>query len=892
MNSKNLHILLLEDNQTDAEFIERELRRGSIHAQVLRVNTKNTFIKALDDFKPDLILADYNLPAFDGLSALKVSKQRSPDVPFIIVSGFLGEELAVDIVKNGATDYILKDRLSRLVPSVTRAIKESDERSQRKRVEEQLRQSEEQYRLLFEGNPEPMWVYDLDTYHFLAVNESAVKHYGFTYTEFLSMTIMDIHPESEIALFKNYHEKIIKTSLSRGIGRAGLWRHKKKDNSGLFVEITWNSIPFMGKQGVLVLANDVTERKIAEDALQESERKLRQIIDLVPHFIFVKSSDGHYLLVNKAVADAYGTTISDLLNKTDFDFNLSHSEASKWREDDLLVINNKETRYIEEQPFTDFNGNKRILYSIKIPFTITGSSTPAVLGMAIDITEQKKSEEKILEQAALLDIATDAIIVSDTNDTILFWNTGAETMYGWKKEEALGQHVSDLLFKHNSAQFEEAKTAILKDQKWSGEIHQITKSEKNIIVQSRWTVVYGENGKIKSFLILNTDITEKKKFEAQFLRAQRMESIGTLASGIAHDLNNVLAPILLTMQNLKKRLPDERTQRLLNTIEVSTQRGADMVQQVLTFTRGVDGEKIMLQPAHLIQEIEKIVRETFSRTIRIQVRLVKDLWMLQADATQLHQVMMNLCVNARDAMPSGGTLLVEADNVTLDEAFARMHVDAKPGPYVNITVSDNGIGIDPEVIDKIFEPFFTTKEIGKGTGLGLSTVLAIVKSHKGFINVYSEVGKGTKFKVYLPAIISPATREATTRKHVELPAGKGETVLVVDDETSICEITKETLENYGYKAMIANDGNEAIALFTQHKNKIGAVLTDMMMPNMDGPSTIKALRKINPRIKIIAASGLITQDKLSEPSVTGVQAFLQKPYTTEKLLTTLRDVLK
>jgi PAS domain S-box-containing protein len=891
MTANDLRILLLEDNADDAEFIGRELRQGNIRAELLRVSSKDAFLSALKEFTPDIILADYNLPSFNGLNALKLSMERVPDIPFIIVSGFLGEELATELVKNGATDYVLKDRLSRLVPSVTRALKETEERNQRKRFEEQLRRSEKQYRLLFEGNPQPMWVYDLESYRFLAVNEAAIRHYGFSHDEFLSMTMQDLQPESEAGLFTNYHEKIIKVSLARGIGRAGLWRHKKKDCSEIFVEITWNALPFMDKQGILVLANDVTERKTAEDALQDSERKLRQIIDLVPHYIFVKNSDGSYLLVNKAFAEAYNTTPQDLIGKTDFDFVSSKSQAVKWREDDLYVINNNKMLRMNDQPSTDQSGKTHIFQTIKIPFTVTGSSTPAVLGMAIDITEQKNAAEVIFEQAALLEIATDAIIVSDTDDRILFWNRGAETIYGWNRGEARGKSVSELLFKHNTAQFEEVKAAVLGKKHWNGEIHQMTKGEKNIVVQSRWTTAYGDDGKPKSFLIINTDITEKKKFEAQLLRAQRMESIGTLASGIAHDLNNVLSPILLTMQNLKGKFPDERTQRLLSTIEVSTKRGADMVQQVLTFTRGVEGEKIRLQPAHLIQEIEKIIRETFIRSIRIQVKIARNLWLVQGDATQLHQVMMNLCVNARDAMPDGGSLLMEAENITLDESSARMNLEAKPESYVCISVSDTGTGIPSYIIDRIFEPFFTTKDIGKGTGLGLSTVQAIVRSHGGFVNVYSEAGKGTTFRVYLPAIVSASPSEEMPLPIIELPMGRGETVLVVDDETSICEIMKDTLENYGYKALIAYDGTEALAVFSQHPGKIDIVLTDLMMPYMDGPATIRALRKIKPDIKIIAASGLLIHDKLTEPSVAGVQAYLQKPYTTEKLLTTLREVL-
>ncbi|HLX12524.1 MAG TPA: PAS domain S-box protein, partial [Bacteroidota bacterium] len=534
MKDTELHFLILEDNPNDAELMIRELGKTGLKHTAERVGTKKAFVKALDEFAPDLILADFNLPSFDGLSALKLAKQKTPDVPFIIISGFIGEELAVEIVKSGATDYILKDRISRLVPSVTRALKETEDRARRRDAERQLR---------------------------------------------------------------------------------------------------------------------------------ESERRLRQIIDLVPHLIFVKDSDGRYLLVNKAVAEAFGTTVNNVVNHTDSELMKSAEESRLAHENDLWVIKNHQPRLIPEQQFTDSTGTLRILQTVKMPMAMEGADSPAVLGVSIDITEQKKSEDKIHEQAALLDIASDAIVVCDMNDTILYWNKGAENLYGWSAEEVTGKNFGPLAFKLHPTHFTEARSALLANGKWDGEMHQSTKEGGILVIQSRWTLVRDANGTPRSILILNSDITEKKKFEAQFLRAQRMESIGTLAGGIAHDLNNVLAPILLTIQNLRRKLPDERSQRMLSTVESSTKRGAEMVQQVLTFTRGAEGEKIVLQPKHLIEEFEKIVRETFQRSMKIQTRTAVDLRTVRGDPTQLHQVLMNLCVNARDAMlPNGGTLVIHAEN--------------------------------------------------------------------------------------------------------------------------------------------------------------------------------------------------------------------------------------
>jgi signal transduction histidine kinase/ActR/RegA family two-component response regulator len=420
-------------------------------------------------------------------------------------------------------------------------------------------------------------------------------------------------------------------------------------------------------------------------------------------------------------------------------------------------------------------------------------------------------------------------------------------------------------------------------------LHQVTKDGKEIIVQSRWTRVRDQNEKPKSILVVNTDITQKKQLEAQFLRAQRMESIGTLAGGIAHDLNNVLTPILMTAQLLEAQIHDERVKRLLPILITNARRGANLVKQVLSFARGLEGKFTILQVKHLISEIKQIATETFPKSIEIYTDIPQYLWTVSGDATQLHQVLMNLSLNARDAMPNGGTLRISAENLLIDKNYAQMNLDAQVGSYIVITVTDTGTGIPPDILDRIFEPFFTTKEVGKGTGLGLATVIGIVKSHGGFVKVSSQVGKGTQFKVYLPAT---EAAEILPVEDSELPQGHGELILVVDDEAAIREITKTSLETYNYKTLTACDGIEAVALYAEYRDKISLVLTDMMMPSMDGATTIRTLRKIEPEVKIVAVSGLLSTDKLAQARSNGVNTFLAKPYTTKELLTTINGVLK
>jgi signal transduction histidine kinase/CheY-like chemotaxis protein len=387
------------------------------------------------------------------------------------------------------------------------------------------------------------------------------------------------------------------------------------------------------------------------------------------------------------------------------------------------------------------------------------------------------------------------------------------------------------------------------------------------------------------------DLTDRKKMEQQFLRAQRMESIGTLAGGIAHDLNNVLSPILMSIELLKDMAQDELGLKLLETLKGSAQRGADLVKQVLSFARGVECERLVVNPIHVMRDLMKVMRDTFPKSIEARFTPERNLWTVTGDPTQLHQVFLNLCVNARDAMPKGGNINIGMENIVLDETYAAMNPGAAPGSYVMVKVEDNGGGIPPAIRERIFEPFFTTKEMGKGTGLGLSTTLAIVKSHGGFINLYSEVGQGTKFKIYLPANPSQSASDDAAVEQSRLPRGNGEMILVVDDEEAIRKVAKGTLERFGYRVLLAANGAEGVALYAQQRQGISVVLTDMAMPIMDGPSMIIALKAMNPEIRIIGSSGLASNGGVAKAVGAGVQFFVPKPYTAESILTTLQKLL-
>ncbi|OWY66194.1 hybrid sensor histidine kinase/response regulator [cyanobacterium TDX16] len=637
----HLRILVVEDSEDDMLLMLRELRRSGYTLDYERVETAAQMQAALERQSWDIVIADYTLPKFSAPDALKLLQSQQRDLPFIIVSGTIGEETAVAAMKAGAHDYITKGNLARLLPAVERELREAKERQKRHNAEQALRESEERFRQLAENIVESVfWMSDPKARQQLYVSPAYERIWGRS-CESLYVNLMEwleaIHPEDRQRIQTNFFEQALA---------------------------------------------------------------------------------GHY----------------------DEEYRIIRPDGS--------------IRWIRDRGF---------------PIQNDSGASYRVVGIAEDITTRKLTE-------------------------------------------------------------------------------------------------------------------------AALRHAQRLESLGTLASGIAHDFNNILTPILATAQLLSLKLPlDEQDRHLLQLIEDSAKRGADLVKQILVFARGVEGKRVPLQVRHILSEVMHVARQTFPKTIEIYTDFpTANLWTVAADATQLHQVFMNLCVNARDAMPNGGTLRLAAENKLVDEACHRMNPEACPGSYVAIAISDTGTGIPSELLERIFDPFFTTKEVGKGTGLGLSTALGIVKNHGGFVKVYSEVGRGSQFKVYLPAIEDAETQPAA---ELALLTGNNELILIVEDELSIQQVTQTSLEEYNYRTLIAKDGIEAIALYADRKYEIDLVLMDVMMPFMDGLTATRTLQKLNPKIKAIVTSGLASNNLMAEITEIGVKAFLPKPYTTKELLDAIHKVL-
>jgi two-component system cell cycle sensor histidine kinase/response regulator CckA len=514
-----------------------------------------------------------------------------------------------------------------------------------------------------------------------------------------------------------------------------------------------------------------------------------------------------------------------------------------------------------------------------------------MVGGTVDISERRRADAKVREQAALIDESRDAIMVCDLAHTITFWSRGAERLYGWTAGEACGRTIETLL-RVEPAGIAEANGQVQERGVWTGEMGRISKDLHVLTVDARWTLLRDERGVARSILLIDTDATERKLLEGQFLRAQRMESLGTLAGGIAHDLNNLLAPITMGVDLLKSLREGDAAEPILTVIERSARRGADLVKQVLSFARGVEGARVSVHLGHLLQELRSIAQNTFPKNVHLEFEVAPDIWLVSGDPTQLQQVLLNLCVNARDAMPAGGTIVLRAGNTILDAQDSAANRQVTPGPHVLVEVSDTGEGISPEIIDRIFEPFFTTKEVGHGTGLGLSTAIGIARSHGGFMNVTSELGNGATFKLYLPALnAAESLTPFDSEKAAQWMRGRGETVLVVDDEASIIEITRQTLQACGYRVLTAEDGAQAVGIYALHRHEIAVVFTDMMMPVMDGSALISALRRLDPEVRIVAVSGHTSTSNAARAVQEDVNHFLMKPFTAAAMLAVLREAL-
>ena len=763
-------------------------------------------------------------------------------------------------------------------------------------TEEALRESQLRWQFALEGSGDGLWDWNAATgrVYYSTRCKAMLGYEDHEVDDTLEEWEKRVHPADQAQA---------KTDLARHLsGETPVFhsehRLRMKDGSykwildrGLVISRTPDGRPLR----VIGTIVDISTRKSAEEQTADALAFARTVLEYSPIGLAVYGPDGGTVLANEASARIVGADVPALLRQ-------NFREIESWRRYGLLaaaeraLAANSEVKH--SGPYASSFGRQRWLEARFVPFRYAGSQH--LLLLLTDETEQQRNLAHLRLMETAIAAAPLGWVVTDAKGDIEWVNPCFTTMTGYTAEEVVGRNPRVLKSGQHSASFyAEMWAAIRRGEVWSGEMFNQRK-DGGLYHESMTIVPIREaGGTIGHFVAIKKDITERVSLERQLARAQRLESIGMLASGIAHDLNNIFAPIMLSLELLKLKYPTADARKTLEMIEVAAQRGAGIVRQVLTFARGIDGERTSLQPKYLVKEAAQILGETLPRNIRVETDAGAGLPSVLCDATQLHQVLLNLAINARDAMPAGGRLVLGAREVQVDESRASRNPPLKPGRCIALTVTDNGSGIPAEVLEHIFEPFFTTKPHGKGTGLGLSTVYGIVRSHGGAVEVATKLGEGTVFTVLLPAVDGPVARGGS-RPATAMPfEGDGRRVLVVDDEESIRLITLHALQRHGFIVEVAVDGAEALARFRTDPGRFAVIVTDLMMPHMNGRELMREIRRLAPTLPIIAASGMAEESAIGagggvEPSLSslGVRTLLRKPFVEAELLDALRKELE
>jgi two-component system cell cycle sensor histidine kinase/response regulator CckA len=1059
-----LRILHLEDEPDYSDLVRASLERDGLAVDLVLARNREQFEQALAHQEFDVILADYLLPDCNGLEALGSARQKCPQTPFLLLSGTIGEQAAIEGLKAGATDYILKAQPERLGPAVNRAVQQARERAQlrrmetelirrekyfrsltenaldiltilnrdgvylynspslkpvlgyepielaghnafgllhpddlpaaqralqeavehpertvrlefrfrhqdgtwryleavgqsylaepeiggvvinsrdvtdRKEAEDSLRESEKQYRLIFDGNPTPMWVFDQETLAFLEVNDAAVQHYGYARDEFLKMKLTEIRAGEEVpALIEYLHNLLAEGTTPSRMGFAGIWRHRKKDGTFIDVEIKWSPIRFRGRAAYLSMVNDITERKRIEHrdaALSKLGRNLSSatcpteaagIIRDIADDLF--RWDAFTLDLYSAESDLVVPILNVDTNRDGQRFEiaagpLGRSPSGMARRvilggAELLLRTEPITMPPDVLPMGDITrpsaslalapvrNRTKVIGILSVQSYTPGAYTRQDLATLQTLADhcggalERMRAEQALHESELLfhsvwENSVDGMRLTDQDGTMVAMNEAFCKLVGLPKDD-LGCRPFTAIYadSEDHQQMLQRYAQRFKDRAVEKQVERRAKLRSGKEVVFDITESFVElSGQPPLLLGLFRDVTAQKRLEEQLRQSQKMEAIGQLAGGVAHDFNNILtvihghASLLSGAGNLTGTAPRSAMQ-----ITRAAERAAALTRQLLAFSR-----RQVLQPRRLdmnevVSDMTKMLGRILGEHIALQLRYSPQPAPVLADASMMEQVLLNLAVNARDAMPGGGVLTIQISSPEIDAWHLVQHPEARSGPAVCLTVTDTGCGILPENLSRIFEPFFTTKEVGKGTGLGLATVYGIIKQHRGWIEVESRVGKGSTFKVFLPASAQPSDTKPAAPVE-EIVRGGCETILVVEDEAPVRDLVCDLLTGHGYTILQAESGLKALEVWKHSKNKVDLLLTDLVMPDqINGRQLAEKLRADRPELKVIFTSGY-SEDVIGQDFVLlrGLK-FLQKPYPPRKLALAVRDCL-
>jgi PAS domain S-box-containing protein len=885
---KPLNILIVEDLQDDADLVVAQLRRAGFDPKWKRVQTEADFLAEIKNL-PELIISDYSMPRFTGLRAAELLQKSGLDIPFILISGTVGEDVAVEAMKHGASDYLLKDRIVRLGSAVEHALERKRLRAEHRQADEELRWKTAFLEAQMDSSPDAI----------LVVDESARKIFqNGKLLQMFKVPHQIIYDDDDIKLLRHV------TSQTKNPEQftervAHLYEHADEVGRDEIELVDGRildrfSAPVHDKAakyyGRIWVFRDISERKLAEARLRDSEERYRSVVENARDAIFTISSDGMLTSTNAASEAITGFRREDWIGKP-FGL-LAHPEDLPLAAELFQrALAGEKTPTVELRVRT-VSGKHVMMEFLSAPQVENGQVT-GVLGIGRDITKRKRMEESFARLATAVEQVAETIVITDTQGTIIYVNPAFEKTTGFMRDEVLGKNPRILKSGKQDAEFYRRMWDVLKrGEVWHGHFINIRKDGKPYEEEATISPMRDSRGVVVNYVAVKRDVTAEMQIEAQFRQLQKMQAIGHLAGGMAHDFNNILAVIQMQadIMGTDASLSSEQLE-LARQIGEAAQRGAALTRPLLLFSRKQTLQLRDMDLNQSINQITRILKRTLGENIELHFKFALQPLYIHADSGMMDQVLMNLAVNSRDAMPEGGQLIIETSAVQFDESVSAESAAGRPGSFVCLSVSDNGCGIPPEILPNIFEPFFTTKEIGKGTGLGLATVFGIVQQHKGWINVYSETGQGTTFRIYIPQLEKLSTQNPALTDSNEILGGN-ETILLVEDDVFLASSIRKALSQLGYRVLEAINGNEAVVIWKEHRDEIHLLLTDMVMPGgMTGLRLAERLLKENPKLKVIYVSGYAAEIAGKDiPLEEGVN-FLTKPFEAHKLAQTVRRQL-
>jgi len=899
---KPLRILHLEDDPDFVSLVSDMLREEGLPAEMTSTQNFQSFISALNENRFDLILADYSLPTCNGLQALHAVREKDPNTPFVLISGTIGEHAAIECLRCGATDYVLKNKLERLAPTVRRAVKEAEERSHRKRAETELIRREKYFRTLTEHSLDVLTI--LDGQGKFIYNSPSLK------------TVLGYEPKDvagQVAFELAHQEDLpgVLAAFQSAIENPGRvitheFRCRHQDGSYRFLEVVGqNRLGDPDITGVVLNSRDISDRKRAEERWREGEKQYRLIFEGSPTPMWIVDLQNYkFLEVNEAAIQHYGYTREEFMTRSTRDIRAG-GETERYNKYVENVIkkgpeSSGRAGLWRHQKKTGETLDVEIKWS-----RITFRSRPAALIIAYDVTERKRAAEALEKSEASLAAAQriahlgswelDLKNLEDINANELRWSDETFRIFGFEPRQV--PVTTDRFFRSIHADDRARVAAAVGDalkssQPFDLEHRIILPGGEERYVREQGEVVSDADGKLIQIRGIVMDITERRQLGEQLRQSQKMEAIGQLAGGVAHDFNNILtvihghASLLLVDQGISPNAT-----RSAQQIAQAAERAAGLTRQLLTFSRRQVMQPKRLDLNQLVSNMTMMLGRILGEDITLQLKYWTEPACIKADSSMIEQVLLNLVVNARDAMPKGGQLAIRITTSKADPNYRQYQPESRAEDFICLTVSDTGCGIDPDTLRRIFEPFFTTKEVGKGTGLGLATVYGIVNQHQGWIEVDSEVGKGSTFRVYLP-VAAESTPAENGQSSAPVTRGGHETILVVEDEFAVRELVCSVLEGQGYNILQAETGVKALDVWSEHKNKIDLLLTDLVMPDrINGRELAEKVRAERPRLKVIFTSGytadVVGKDFVSQQGL----HYLQKPYDPQKLSAAVRNCL-